>query len=91
MTTGFEAFEAFEADGSRFPLIFAGQAWHWVRAEVGLPKARDLLAVGGVLAPFWNRVAWGRAEVQIADVDRLGEHPHAHAVVPGPSYGLVRP
>ena len=41
----------------RFPLVFAGQAWHWVKPEVGLPKAHDVLLPGGVLAPFWNRVA----------------------------------
>jgi len=59
-------FEAWDPHGRRFPLLFAGQAWHWVRPEVGLPKARDVLLPGGVLAPFWNRVAWEHADVREA-------------------------
>lgn len=62
-------FEAWDARGRRFPLLFSGQAWHWVRPEVGLAKARDVLLPGGILAPFWNRVAWERAEVREALLD----------------------
>jgi SAM-dependent methyltransferase len=59
-------FEAWDPRDRRFPLLFSGQAWHWVRPEVGLPKARDVLLPGGILAPFWNRVAWERADVRRA-------------------------
>jgi SAM-dependent methyltransferase len=68
-------FEAWDPRGRRFPLVFAGQAWHWVKSEVGLPKARDVLLPGGVLAPFWNRVAWGRAGVREALLEVYARFP----------------
>jgi SAM-dependent methyltransferase len=68
-------FEAWDPRGRRFPLLFAGQAWHWVTPEVGLPKARDVLLPGGVLAPFWNRVAWGRAGIREALLEVYGHFP----------------
>jgi len=48
------SFEAFEADGRRFDLVVAGQAWHWVDPLLGAHKAAHLLQPGGLLAPFWN-------------------------------------
>jgi SAM-dependent methyltransferase len=62
-------FEAWDSHGRRFPLLYSAQAWHWVRPEVGLAKARDVLAPRGLLAPFWNRVAWEHAEVRETLVD----------------------
>jgi SAM-dependent methyltransferase len=59
-------FEAWDPHDRRFPLLFSAQAWHWVRPEVGLAKARDVLLPGGLLAPFWNRVAWERADIRDA-------------------------
>jgi SAM-dependent methyltransferase len=57
-------FEAWDPLGRRFPLVFSGQAWHWVTPQVGLAKARDVLLPRGILAPFWNRVAWENADVR---------------------------
>lgn len=57
-------FEAWDPGERRFPLLFSAQAWHWVRPEVGLPKARDVLRTEGLLAPFWNRVAWEHANIR---------------------------
>ncbi len=57
-------FEAWDPRGRRFPLLFSGQAWHWVAPEVGLTKACDVLRPGGILAPFWNGVAWENAEIR---------------------------
>jgi SAM-dependent methyltransferase len=62
-------FEAWDPRGRRFPLVFSAQAWHWVTPEVGLAKARDVLLPHGVLAPFWNRVAWDKADVRAALMD----------------------
>jgi SAM-dependent methyltransferase len=62
-------FEAWDSRGRRFPLLFSAQAWHWVRPEAGLPKARDVLLPGGLLAPFWNQVAWERADIRDALTD----------------------
>lgn len=62
-------FEAWDPRGRRFPLMFSAQAWHWVTPAVGLAKAGDVLLPGGVLAPFWNRVAWEKADVREALLD----------------------
>ncbi len=62
-------FEAWDPRGRRFPLLFSGQAWHWVTPELGLAKARDVLLPHGILAPFWNRVAWEKAGVREALLD----------------------
>jgi SAM-dependent methyltransferase len=51
-------FERWEPGGRSFGLIFSAQAWHWIDPEVRFRKARDLLADGGLLAAFWNRVDW---------------------------------
>jgi SAM-dependent methyltransferase len=62
-------FEAWDPRGRRFPLVFSAQAWHWVTPAVGLAKARDVLLPGGLLAPFWNRVAWEQAGVRESLLD----------------------
>jgi SAM-dependent methyltransferase len=59
-------FEAWLPRGRRFPLLVSGQAWHWVTPTVGYGKAYDVLAEGGVLAAFWNRVAWETADIRDA-------------------------
>ncbi len=51
-------FERFGAPRERFALVFSGQAWHWIRPEVGYMKAREALVDGGLLAAFWNRPRW---------------------------------
>ncbi len=47
-------FEAFDAEGNSFDLIFSATAFHWIPAELGYPKARRLLRPGGTLAVFWH-------------------------------------
>ncbi|HEY6522682.1 MAG TPA: class I SAM-dependent methyltransferase [Solirubrobacteraceae bacterium] len=59
-------FEAWLPRGRRFPLLVSGQAWHWVAREVGYAKAHDVLAQEGILAAFWNRVAWEKADIREA-------------------------
>ncbi len=56
-------FEHWDPGDRRFPLVFSGQAWHWVEPSVGYAKARDLLLPGGWLAVFWNRFAWESSEL----------------------------
>lgn len=41
-----------------FDLVFSGQAWHWVRPEVRLPRAAAALVPGGCVALFWHRMQW---------------------------------
>ena len=57
-------FERWEPAGREFPLVFAAQAWHWVDPELGFAKAASVLRAGGVLAAFWNRPMWARAELR---------------------------
>ena len=45
-------FEAWQADGAEFSLIFAAQSWHWIPRELSFAKAADLLAPNGALAVF---------------------------------------
>ncbi|MGH2908221.1 MAG: hypothetical protein ACRDK8_02855, partial [Solirubrobacteraceae bacterium] len=52
--------------GRRFPLIYAGQAWHWVAVPRGYELARAALIDGGRLVPFWNRPAWDRSDMRAA-------------------------
>lgn len=57
-------FEHWEASGRRFPLLFSAQAWHWVEESAGYAKAREALRRGGILAAFWNRIAWDRSDLR---------------------------
>jgi SAM-dependent methyltransferase len=59
-------FEHADLRGRRFPLIYAGQAWHWVRVPRGFELARAALVEGGRLVPFWNRPAWERSALRAA-------------------------
>jgi SAM-dependent methyltransferase len=51
-------FEHWDPEGRRFPLVFSAQAWHWVHPATGYAKATQALLSPGILAAFWNRVAW---------------------------------
>lgn len=51
-------FESWEPPERGFGLVYAAQAWHWIRPEVRYAKARSLLRPGGALAAFWNRPVW---------------------------------
>jgi SAM-dependent methyltransferase len=59
-------FEQWDPRGRRFPLLFSAQAWHWVRPDAGYAKACQALSKQGVLAAFWNRVAWDRSDLREA-------------------------
>ncbi len=51
-------FESWEPAGRPCGLVYAAQAWHWIRPEVRYVKARRILRSGGTLAAFWNRPDW---------------------------------
>ena len=67
-------FEVWQPRGRRFPLLVSGQAWHWVTPAIGYAKAHEVLADGGVLAPFWNRVAWEQADIRDALLEVYARH-----------------
>lgn len=57
-------FEHWDLRGRRFPLLFSAQAWHWVSQPAGYEKASEALSPNGVIAAFWNRVAWDRSDLR---------------------------
>jgi SAM-dependent methyltransferase len=48
-------FEAWDAGGRTFSLVYAAQAWHWVQSADRYEKAASVLAARGTIALFWNR------------------------------------
>jgi SAM-dependent methyltransferase len=59
-------FETWDPRGERFRLLYSAQAWHWIDPATGYDRAREALAGGGCLAPFWNRPAWGQSPLRRA-------------------------
>ena len=52
------AFEDVALDNDSYDLIYAGSAFHWVDAEIGCPKALNLLKSKGVIALFrYNEIS----------------------------------
>jgi len=47
-------FEAWPVRSAAFRLVFAAQAWHWVRGTDRYDKVAEALTSGGTLALFWN-------------------------------------
>jgi len=48
------SFEEYDGLKETYDLIFSATAFHWVKPEVGYPKAYDLLKKNGVMAVFWH-------------------------------------
>lgn len=48
------SFEDYDGLRETYDLIFSATAFHWIKPEVGYPKAYDLLKKGGVIAVFWH-------------------------------------
>lgn len=48
------SFEEFDGLNEDYNLIFSATAFHWIKQEVGYPKAYDLLKKNGVMAVFWH-------------------------------------
>lgn len=47
-------FEDFESPDGAWDLIVSATAFHWIRPEIGYPKAYRLLKKGGALAVWWH-------------------------------------
>lgn len=80
------SFEDWAEDTDPFRMLISAQAWHWVRPEVRLPKAHDVLAPAGALALFWNRWDWPDTPLRRA-IDEVYERvaPALAARTPGRS------
>jgi len=48
------SFEAYNCLNETYNLIFSATAFHWIKPEVGYPKAYNLLKRNGVMAVFWH-------------------------------------
>ncbi|MGG0240171.1 class I SAM-dependent methyltransferase [Bacillus rhizoplanae] len=48
------SFENYNCEQETYDLIFSATAFHWVKPEIGYPKAYDLLKRNGVMAVFWH-------------------------------------
>jgi len=46
-------FEEYNTD-KQYDLIYSATAFHWVKSEIGYPKAWDMLKPNGTLAVFWQ-------------------------------------
>lgn len=47
-------FEQWRAEGRRFDLLIAAQAWHWIEPITGAARAAQALRAGGRIGVFWN-------------------------------------
>lgn len=48
------SFEDYDCLNETYDLIFSATAFHWIKPEVGYPKAYCLLKRNGVMAVFWH-------------------------------------
>jgi cyclopropane fatty-acyl-phospholipid synthase-like methyltransferase len=48
------SFEEYDCLNETYDLIFSATAFHWIKPEVGYPKAYKLLKRNGVMAVFWH-------------------------------------
>jgi SAM-dependent methyltransferase len=48
------SFEEYNGLKEIYDLIFSATAFHWIKPEVGYPKAYNLLKKNGVMAVFWH-------------------------------------
>ncbi len=80
------AFEDWRVSPGSFRLVYAAQAWHWVRPDVRLSQAHDVLVEDGTLALFWNRPDWPDTPLRQA-IDAVYAHiaPGLGARTPGRS------
>ncbi len=46
-------FEEYETN-KKYDLIYSATAFHWVKCDIGYPKAWEMLKAGGTLAVFWH-------------------------------------
>jgi hypothetical protein len=47
-------FEDWQLQKAAFDLVISAQAFHWIPAEIGYPKAAQALKETGYIALFWN-------------------------------------
>lgn len=58
-------FENYVSEPNRFDLIFSATAFHWINAQIGYPKAYELLKYNGTMVVFWHTSSITRFEDKI--------------------------
>jgi cyclopropane fatty-acyl-phospholipid synthase-like methyltransferase len=48
------SFEDYNSPDEEYNLIFSATAFHWIKPEIGYPKAYNMLKRNGVMAVFWH-------------------------------------
>lgn len=70
-------FEGWPGRSGSFQLVFAAQAWHWVRGTDRYERAATALTPGGTLALFWNKAREWTGALSTANDAAYEEHaPH---------------
>ena len=64
------SFEEWELDAGKFDAVLAASSFHWIRPEIGYPKAAAALHPNGYLILLWNKELQPRYEVyqQLSEV-----------------------
>lgn len=65
VTVETSTFEEWDAPGSRFDVLVAASAWHWVDPSVGWRRAHDVLRPGGWMALLGNVVVRRPGEPEV--------------------------
>ncbi|ADG80572.1 Methyltransferase type 11 OS=Tsukamurella paurometabola (strain ATCC 8368 / DSM / CCUG 35730/ CIP 100753 / JCM 10117 / KCTC 9821 / NBRC 16120 / NCIMB 702349/ NCTC 13040) OX=521096 GN=Tpau_4001 PE=4 SV=1 [Tsukamurella paurometabola] len=67
-------FEDWDAAGRTYDLVTFGQSWHWVDADIAVPRLAGLLNPGGRVALLWNKLrptTPSNAELRAASADYI--------------------
>jgi SAM-dependent methyltransferase len=49
------SFEEWELESAQFDAVIAASSFHWINPEIGYPKAKAALRLGGYLILLWNK------------------------------------
>ena len=70
-------FENWPGSAGGYRLVFAAQAWHWVRSPDRYERVATALRTGGTLALFWNKAREWTGSLGAANDAAYTEHaPH---------------
>lgn len=76
-------FEDWSPGGTRFDLVLAAQAWHWIEPAVGYGRVAEILKPGGLFAIIWNSRSEGIVPSLRDELDAIYER-YADLRSPGP-------
>lgn len=68
------AFEEWQPAGQTFDAVLAASSFHWIPAEIGYPKAAELIQPDGTLILLWNKELQPSREVYESFLDLYQAH-----------------